>query len=145
VLVWSDEKIYLQTAPQPLRDVAILILDTGLRIGEALPLEWSNVHLQPVNGARFGYIQVRQGKSKKPNMPLTDRTQAMLAARLAHRQSRYVFPSESGQPYLVTSLDHLHSEVRALIQLPKDCVIHSLRHTPTARDSAKAAQMHLPS
>jgi integrase len=129
VPVWSDEKAYLRAAPQPLRDVAILILDTRLRIGEALPLERSNVHLQPVNGARFGYIQVRQSKSKKRNMPLTDRAQAMLAARLADTQSRYVFPSESGQPYLVTSLDHLHSEVRAKRQLPKDCVVHSLRHT----------------
>jgi hypothetical protein len=53
----------------------------------------------------------------------------MLAARLADTQSRDVFPSESGQPYLVTSLDHLHSEVRPLLQLPKDGVIHSLRHT----------------
>ena len=56
-------------------------------------------------------------------------SQAMLAARLADTQSRDVFPSESDQPYLVTSLDHLHSEVRPLLQLPKDGVIHSLRHT----------------
>ena len=57
----------------------------------------------------------------------------MLAARLADTQSGDVFPSESAQPYLVTSLDHLHSEVRALLQLPKDCVIHSLRHTYSTR------------
>ncbi len=37
--------------------------------------------------------------------------------------------------YLVTSLDHLHKKlkedekVREHLQLPKDCVIHSLRHT----------------
>jgi integrase len=40
-----------------------------------------------------------------------------------------VFPSERGKPYLVTSIDHLHGEVRDLLRLPKDFVIHSLRHT----------------
>ena len=34
-----------------------------------------------------------------------------------------------GEPYLVTSLDHLHTKVRDTLQFPKDCVIHSLRHT----------------
>jgi integrase len=29
----------------------------------------------------------------------------------------------------VTSVDHLHSEVREALRLPKDFVIHSLRHT----------------
>ena len=53
----------------------------------------------------------------------------MVAARLADTRARYVFPSESGQPYLVTSLDHLYSEARAQLRLPKDFVIHSLRHT----------------
>jgi len=32
-------------------------------------------------------------------------------------------------PYLVTSLDHLHKKLREDLQLPKDFVIHSLRHT----------------
>ena len=33
------EKGYLEKAPQPLRDIALLILSTGLRIGEALALK----------------------------------------------------------------------------------------------------------
>ncbi|HEX9423940.1 MAG TPA: tyrosine-type recombinase/integrase [Pyrinomonadaceae bacterium] len=35
----------------------------------------------------------------------------------------------AGKPYPVTSLDHLHKKLRSDLQLPKDCVIHSLRHT----------------
>lgn len=53
----------------------------------------------------------------------------MLEARASKTDSPYVFPSETGRPYLVTSIDHLHSEVRDLLRLPKDFVIHSLRHT----------------
>ena len=29
----------------------------------------------------------------------------------------------------MTSLDHLHKKLRDDLELPKDCVIHSLRHT----------------
>jgi len=46
VLSYADEKVYLEFVPQPLRDVATLVLDTGLRIGEALALEWQNVNLR---------------------------------------------------------------------------------------------------
>ena len=35
----------------------------------------------------------------------------------------------AGNPYLVTSLDHLHKKLRDNLQLPSDSVIHSLRHT----------------
>ena len=34
----KQEKVYLEAAPQPLKDVAILLLETGLRLGEALAL-----------------------------------------------------------------------------------------------------------
>lgn len=42
-----------------------------------------------------------------------------------------VFTSDKvpGKPLLVTSLDHQHNDVRALLKLPIDFVVHSLRHT----------------
>ena len=53
----------------------------------------------------------------------------MLEVRSTQTDSPYVFPCKTGRPYLVTSIDHLHSEVRHTLRLPKDFVIHSLRHT----------------
>jgi integrase len=59
----------------------------------------------------------------------------MLVNRSLESKSEYVFANQHGEPYLVTSLDHLHKKlkedekVREHLQLPKDCVIHSLRHT----------------
>ena len=64
VLSRQAESLYLSICPQPLHDVALLILETGLRIGEALSLEWADVILEPLSGARFGYLKVREGKSK---------------------------------------------------------------------------------
>ena len=135
ILSYPRERLYLEIAPQPLRDVALLILDTGLRIGEALALEWRDVRLEPVNGARYGYLQVRAGKSKnaRRNLSLTARVGAMLKARANQTESPRVFPSDGGKPYLVTSLDHKHEEVRGLLNLQKDFVLHSLRHTMLTR------------
>jgi integrase len=36
-----QESTYLEAAPQPLKDVAILILETGVRPGEAVHLKWT--------------------------------------------------------------------------------------------------------
>ncbi len=136
VLSHQQEQPYLEAVPQPLRDVALLILDTGLRPGEALALEWRDVHIEPVNEAKFGRIHVRgqevgAGKSKYAvrDPSITVRVKAMLETRATATTSAWVFPSRSGKPYVVTSLDHMHVGVRARLRLPKGFVIHSLRHT----------------
>jgi integrase len=61
-----QEEIYLAACRQPLHDIALLMLETGLRIGETINLEWTDIILEPVNGARFGFLRVRDGKSKTP-------------------------------------------------------------------------------
>ena len=75
--------------------------------------------------------EVGAGKSKNAvrNLSLTPRVKAILEARPATTASAWVFPSRTGKPYVVTSLDHMHVGVTALLRLPKDFVVHSLRHT----------------
>jgi integrase len=136
ILTYPQEGTYLGAAPQPLRDVALLLLDTGLRVGEAVALRWSDIRLRPVNGARYGLLHVREGKSKnaKRNVPLTARISQMLERRSAQNRSLLVFPGSSGdRPLLVTSLDHEHAKLRALLRMPDDFVLHCLRHTMLTR------------
>jgi integrase len=135
VLSSQQEKLYLSKVAQPLHDPAVLMLDTGLRIGEAISLQWSDIRLEEIRGAKFGLLQVRNGKSKnaKRYVPLTSRVREMLASRLSSR-SEWVFPGNSSDsPILGTSLDHLHSKVRKALSLPSDFVLHSLRHTMLTR------------
>lgn len=135
VLSYDQERDYLGFASQPLKDAALLILDTGLRVGEAVNLEWSDVSLEPVNGARYGYLRVRKGKSKnaKRNVSLTARVREMLMARYTSSNSKWVFPGETEGPFLATSLNHQHIKIRRLLGLSEDFVIHSLRHTMLTR------------
>lgn len=142
VLSHQQEGIYLGACPQPLHDIALLMLETGLRIGEALRLEWSDVTLKPVNGARFPFVRVREGKSQNARriVPLTDRAAAMLKLRHEARTSPYAFSNRDGQPYLGTSINHLHRDVCAPKVkgkrqpiFPGDFVLHSLRHTMLTR------------
>ncbi len=135
VLTHAQERLYLRSAPQPLKGMATLILDTGLRIGEALGLEWSDIKLKPVSGAQFGYLHVRDGKSRyaKRNIPLTAPVSAMLETSRAKSQSQWVFSGSNAGLMLSTSLDHLHKVLREALKLPQEFVLDSLRHTYGAR------------
>jgi integrase len=56
----------------------------------------------------------------------------MLRDRMSSNASSWVFPgrsSDSDNAFLSTSLDGQHSRIRKALGLPKDFVLHSLRHT----------------
>ncbi len=138
VLDYETEKRYLAAAPQPLNDVAVLIIDTGLRLNEALSLEWSDI--TDITDERMAYVTIRKGKTAnaKRSVPLTTRCRQMLARR--HRffpDSTWVFKGQRKGKHLTTwGLDNIHAEFRQNTVddegkqvFPKVFVIHSLRHT----------------
>jgi integrase len=139
VLSHQEEAEYLAACPPLLRDAASLMLDTGLRIGEALNLRWEDIRFEPTGAAKFGSVKVRAGKSRNAlrTLSLTVRASAILSARRKASTSPFVFPGRSADTaMLVTSMNHLHSRVREPIvngkkqrAFSEEFVLHSLRHT----------------
>ena len=127
ILSADQESVYLAAVPQILHDVAVLMLDTGLRIGEALGLEWRDVHPKPDTGLRAGYVQIREGKSKNARRAgsHSGRAESMLKQRALVATSPYVFATESGGIHLGTYLDRLHQRARKTLKCrPISCYIH---------------------
>jgi integrase len=126
VLSRALEPKYLAALPDKLRDIAIVLLEAGLRVGECLRLEWSDVKLKEDPG----YVTVRGSVSKnhKPRtVPLTPRLKEVLKG-LKGKSGR-VFCDADGEPLYHTWLDQQHAAVREQMKLPADFVLHSLRHT----------------
>src|SRR5262245_41658097 len=73
VLAHKEEDVYIAAAPLLLRQFATIMLDTGMRPEGVCRMRWENVHLEPVNGSRFGYVHNPSGKTKwaKRNLSLT--------------------------------------------------------------------------
>jgi integrase len=130
VLSHLQEAAYLAVLPSPLCDIAPLLLDTGLRDGEAVSLEWPQVRLEPAEDMKFGCVTVLSDKaknSKARNVPLTERV-ATIFKKLGPKKAGLVYERPEGGPWAVTHLDH-HARVREVLNLPEEFVLHSLRHT----------------
>jgi integrase len=60
ILTFKEERRYLQAARNPLHDVAILMLEMGLRPEEACSIRRENVHLTTVPA----FLHIPEGKTK---------------------------------------------------------------------------------
>ena len=97
VLTEKEVQKYLEACRQPWRDVATIILGTGMRPGEVFPLRWENVAFNG-NG---GLIRIVAGKSKAARRSLPMMVSQVYETLRACHESRgrpsegWVFPSES--------------------------------------------------
>lgn len=122
--------------------MAILMLESGLRMGEALQMKWADIPQTPVNGARFGLLRSAEGKSKdfRCVFSLTDRAATVLREREMSKSSGFAFANRDGRQYVGTSINNLHREVctpkvkgKHRPIFPVDFVLNSLRHTMLTR------------
>lgn len=79
VISCEEQRRYLDAASQPLRDVAELILETGMRPEEVYRLSKANLHLER------GYLYNPSGKTRaaRRKINLTKRAVQILQARSA--------------------------------------------------------------
>ena len=135
VVTDAEFESYLLCANPLLRDVAVVLNDTGLRPDECHRLDWTDITF--VNG-RHGKLRVRYGKSKaaRRELPLTARLRAVLEARHVSAgapANGWIFPAPTKSGHINHStLKKQHTKALRLSKL-SPFVIYSLRHTFATR------------
>ncbi len=119
--------------PEPMRSLVALLLDTGLRSGEALRLEWRDVDF----GRRIVTVRLSKNKTGR-EVPFTTRSRVGLRAAHARRAERgprvpdLVFPKLV--EYAVTGESRLKTTARKAWNRTRNRVgishlrLHDLRH-----------------
>jgi len=129
VLSHEEEACFLKVATLRLREVAKLILNTGLRPEEVYRLRREDVHILE------GYLHIPFGKTRaaRRNIPLTGDARKLLAERLEKLGTEvYVFPSkrDPGRPMGNTANTHHRTVKRAGLLWFR---LYDLRHTFATR------------
>lgn len=129
VLSPKEEARYLDAASPLLRDVAILILETGMRPGEVCHLRTEDVDLEQA------FIQIRRGKTNfaKRFIPLTGRGLEMLKPRKDSAQNEWMFPSPKNPARPVVEVRRAHDAAVLRSGLRPVFRLYDLRHTALSR------------
>jgi integrase len=80
VVTQGEESAYLEKAPEPLRFIATVLADTGLRPDECYRMRWEELNW---NNGRFGTVLITRGKTAAARriIPMTPRVRFVLEAR----------------------------------------------------------------
>ena len=128
----EEEKTYLEHAAPLLRDIAVLILQTGMRPQEVYSIRGENANLKD------GFIFVPEGKSRfaRRTIPLTEEARAVLSGRM---KDGYLFPHRDNPSRPMTACRSHDTNTR---KLKLDFRLYDLRHTFGSR--AAMAGVDLP-
>jgi integrase len=129
-VISSEEEIsYLCAAAQPLRDVATLILETGMRPGEVFQLRKGDVNLE------LGFLHIPSGKTPfaRRTIPLTERCRAILSRRMLEAESEWLFPSRYNADQPVNWLRKAHVSALQKAGIHPPFRLYDLRHTALTR------------
>lgn len=133
VITEDEERRYLMAASQPLRDVAIIMLDTGARPEEVCRMERRHLHLDE------GYYFNPYGKTRaaKRKLFLTKRAAAVLRYRMASTQGDYLFPGARGEKDGTRHIVKLNAAHNGAVERAKldPFRLYDLRHTFATRQS----------
>ena len=122
----ASEAAILPHAPQPLKDVVILMRQCGMRNARELyPMKIENLDW---NGKRY-FVPDSKSPTGKREIPLTDKALDILRERCGDRTEGYVFPSVRKGKHITGGLVNKQwVKARKAAGLPKCMVLYSGRH-----------------
>jgi integrase len=132
----EEEKLILDASKPHLRDLIIILVDTGARLSEALDLKWDNVDLDGPNKESLTLVKTKNGLPRR--IPLTTRATKFLLELRRNREdlNKPVFLYHApGTPEPVPFKNPHGAWKTALRESGVDTNlrIHDLRHTFASR------------
>lgn len=131
VVSHEEQKRYLDKARPLLRDIASLILETGMRPEEVFTARKENVHLDR------RYLFVPKGKTcfARRNIPLTDTAVSVLKRRMRKARFGWLFPHRRNPQVPMTTIQKAHEEALKDAKLRSRFRLYDLRHTFGSRSA----------
>ena len=123
----DEEKLYLLATSEPLRSIARLMVETGMRPEEVYRIRRENVQLEQ------GYVFNPYGKTKaaRRKVWLTDAAMTVLSRRLEKAKHQYLFPGRvEGKPIVKVNAAHNVAVKRSGVARFR---LYDLRHTWATR------------
>lgn len=125
----EEEFAYLATASQPLKDVAQIILDTGMRPEEAFRIESDNLDFSK----RTIFNPFGKTRAARRKLVMTGEVFNILKTRASKTRSRFVFPSEDDPARHIQSVRKAHDAAVRRAQIKSVFRLYDLRHTYASR------------
>ncbi len=131
VVSHDEERTYLAAANPLLRDVATLIVETGMRPEEVFTIRPENVHLEK------RYLFVPSGKTRfaRRNIPLTEAAVRILKRRLRKARGAYLFWHKSDVNRPLTTVQKAHENAIKEAKIKEPFRLYDFRHTFGSRSA----------
>src|SRR5262245_22850910 len=104
-----------------------IMVDTGMRPEEVCRMRWEHVHLEPVNGARFGLCsQSLRENEVRETQSVVDRTGAIpvehasRGRRKTQRDGCFLRTTSHRRPVPYATIDSQHDRALAQLNAPDD-------------------------
>jgi integrase len=131
-VVSHEEQVrYLAAANPLLRDVATMMLETGMRPEEVFTIRKENLHLY----RRHLFVPVGKTKFARRNVPLTDDTIEILKRRLAKAEGPFLFPHRHDPNRPLTTMKTAHDAALREAKIEPRFRLYDLRHTFGSRSA----------
>jgi integrase len=141
VLKFDEQRRYLAEASQPLRDIAEIMLDTGMRPEEVFRIKVENVDFEQKTICNpFG-----KTTAARRTIPMTDAVSSLLQRRVKEAErlaTPFVFPSPLNIQKSIGSVKKAHRAAARRAQINGHFRLYDMRHTFVTR--CAAADMSLP-
>jgi integrase len=129
VISLEEEIAYLSKASQPLRDIARIMLDTGMRPDEVFRIEFVNVDFSQ----RSIFNTFGKTPAARRRLTMTDDVYTILKSRSENAEPRYAFASRDSPDRPIGRVHKAHDGAVTRAGIKPRFILYDLRHTYASR------------